>query len=261
MLYHAYQAQTDLMWPLRTSTKAGLAELKRKALHTPPDHPARKLAAACEVFALTEVTHRRPAFGIAKVSVAGQPVAVVEEVVQRTPFATLLRFAKPALPGLNLAPQPRVLIAAPMSGHFATLLRETVRTMLPEHDVYITDWHNAREVPLAAGRFGLDEYTEHPMQFVAALGEGAHLVAICQPCVAALAAVALMAEDAHPSLPASLTLMAGRSTAASARPRSTSSPRASRSRGSSTTSSAACPGATGAAAGASTRASCSSAPS
>jgi poly(3-hydroxybutyrate) depolymerase len=96
-----------------------------------------------------------------------------------------------------------------MSGHFATLLRDTVRTLVADHEVYVTDWHNARDVPLAAGRFGLDEYTEHLIQFLEVIGPGAHLVAICQPCVAALAAVALMAEDNHISQPATLTLMAG----------------------------------------------------
>jgi poly(3-hydroxybutyrate) depolymerase len=102
-----------------------------------------------------------------------------------------------------------VLIVAPMSGHFATLLRETARTMLADHDVYITDWHNARDVPLAAGRFGLDESIEHLMTFLGAIGPGAHLVAICQPCVTALAAVAVMSEAGHPATPGSLTLMAG----------------------------------------------------
>jgi poly(3-hydroxybutyrate) depolymerase len=102
-----------------------------------------------------------------------------------------------------------VLIVAPMSGHFATLLRETVRTMLADHDVYITDWHNARDVPLAAGRFGLDESIEHLMTFLGVIGPGAHLVAICQPCVTALAAVAVMSEAGHPATPASLSLLAG----------------------------------------------------
>jgi len=155
------------------------------------------------------VTHKRPEFGIDSVRVGHEDVAVVEVAAFSTPFATLLHFTKPALSGLDIAPQPKVLIAAPMSGHFATLLRETVRTMLVDHDIYITDWHNTRDVPLAAGRFGLDEYTEHLIQFMAAIGEGAHLLAVCQPCVAALAAVALMSEDAHPATPASLTLMAG----------------------------------------------------
>ena len=107
-----------------------------------------------------------------------------------TPFGTLLHFRKD-VPD----PGPRVLIVAPMSGHFATLLRDTVRTMLADHDVYITDWHNARDVPLAAGRFGLDEYIEHIIDFLGVMGPGSHLMAICQPCVAALAAVAIMAED------------------------------------------------------------------
>jgi poly(3-hydroxybutyrate) depolymerase len=102
-----------------------------------------------------------------------------------------------------------VLIVAPMSGHFATLLRDTVRTMAAEHDVYVTDWHSARDVPLMAGRFGLDEYTEHLMRFLRAMGPGSHLMAICQPCVAALAATALMSEDDDDATPASLTLMAG----------------------------------------------------
>jgi poly(3-hydroxybutyrate) depolymerase len=96
-----------------------------------------------------------------------------------------------------------------MSGHFATLLRGMIRTLLADHDVYVTDWHNVRDVPLSAGRFGLDEYIEHLIEFTAALGPGANVVAICQPCVAALAAAAIMAEDDHPAQPASLTLMAG----------------------------------------------------
>jgi poly(3-hydroxybutyrate) depolymerase len=105
--------------------------------------------------------------------------------------------------------QPKVLVVAPMSGHFATLLRETVRTLLQDHDVYVTDWLNVRDVPLAAGRFGLDEYTQHLIDFLAHLGPNANVVAVCQPCVSALCAVALMAEDGHPATPASLTLMAG----------------------------------------------------
>ena len=96
-----------------------------------------------------------------------------------------------------------------MSGHFATLLRDTVRTLLADHDVYVTDWHNARDVPLRGGPFGLDEYTEHVIASCEAIGPGSHLVAVCQPCVAALAATALMSEDGHPATPASLTLMAG----------------------------------------------------
>ncbi|HEX9391847.1 MAG TPA: polyhydroxyalkanoate depolymerase [Usitatibacteraceae bacterium] len=204
MLYQAYQAHEDLMWPYRTFAKAAIPVLEDNRLGTRDTRTMRSMAAACETFALGSMTHRRPPFGIDTVKVGEREVAVREEEAGRTPFATLLHLKK----DLDTW-QPAVLIVAPMSGHFATLLRETVRTMLADHDVYITDWHNARDVPLFAGPFGLDEYTEHIMGFTRTIGTGVHIVAICQPCVAALAAVALMAEDADPATPASLTLMAG----------------------------------------------------
>jgi poly(3-hydroxybutyrate) depolymerase len=102
-----------------------------------------------------------------------------------------------------------VLLVAPLSGHFATLLRETVKTLLQDHDVYITDWHNARDVSLRHGAFGLDDYIDHMIRFTETIGPGTHVVAVCQPCVAALAATAIMAEDDNPAQPSSLTLMAG----------------------------------------------------
>ena len=102
-----------------------------------------------------------------------------------------------------------MLLVAPLSGHFATLLRATVRTMLPDHDVYITDWHNARDIPLIAGRFGVDEYVDHLIKFLEVLGPGAHVLAVCQPCVAVLSAVAMMAQADNPAQPRSMTLMAG----------------------------------------------------
>lgn len=165
---------------------------------------ARSVLASCEVFARLALTHHRPAYGIASVLSQGREFEVVEEQVMRTPFGTLLRFRKEGAPE-----QPRVLLVAPMSGHFATLLRDTIRTLLQDHDVYITDWHNARDVPLKHGVFGLDDYTEHLIQFLTRMGPGSHLMAICQPCVAALSATALMAQDGHPAQPRSLTLMAG----------------------------------------------------
>jgi polyhydroxyalkanoate depolymerase len=121
-----------------------------------------------------------------------------------TPFGTLLHFKK----DIDMA-QPRVLLIAPLSGHFSTLLRATVRTMLAEHDVYITDWHNARDVPTEAGRFGFDEYIAHLIRFLEVIGPGAHLVAVCQPCVAALVAVSVMAQGGDVATPRSMTLMAG----------------------------------------------------
>jgi len=200
MMYLAYHAQATALWPLRTLANAALPMLVDPTLGLGGHVPQRQLAAAIEVMRLAEVRHHRPDWGIS--AVGDQPV--VEEVIETTPFATLRRFAKPGAPV-----QPKVLLVAPMSGHFATLLRDTVRTVLIDHDVYITDWHSGRDIPLSAGRFGLDEYTEHLMRFLRTLGPGAHLMAICQPCVAALSATALMAEDDDPATPASLTLMAG----------------------------------------------------
>ena len=169
------------------------------------DHPAfRNLNAADELVARTGLTHTRPPFGITSAMVGNREVEVREQVVRSTPFGTLLHFKK----DIDTV-QPRVLLVAPLSGHFATLLRATVRTMLPEHDVFITDWHNARDVPMTEGRFGFDEYIEHLMQFLGAMGPGSHVLAVCQPCVAVLVAAALMAQDGDPAQPRSMTLMAG----------------------------------------------------
>jgi poly(3-hydroxybutyrate) depolymerase len=206
MMYHAYEAHTHLMGPLRGLARLAEPLLLQPSLGSAPSAWAstRQLAAACKVLALAEVTHTRPPWRIGSVLVKGEAVPVTEESVATTPFATLLRFRKQ-----DAAEQAKVLVVAPMSGHFATLLRDTVRTVLQDHEVYVTDWHNVRDTPLDAGRFGIDEYIEHLMRFLAVIGPGAHVIAVCQPCVAALAAVALMSEDQHPALPASLTLMAG----------------------------------------------------
>ncbi|MFC3110491.1 polyhydroxyalkanoate depolymerase [Undibacterium arcticum] len=206
MKYQVYQAHSDMMAGMRMLTQGAVKALSHPWLI---DHPGiRKLTAAYEVFSSTEVTHTRPDFCISSVSVVKNgnacEVAVHEEAAHVAPFGTLLHFKKEGVTG-----QPRVLIVAPMSGHFATLLRETARTMLADHDVYITDWHNARDVPLAAGRFGLDEYAHYLITFLEIMGPGAHMVAICQPCVSALVATVIMAEDGHPAQPRSLTLMAG----------------------------------------------------
>lgn len=198
MFYNAYQLQADSLWPLRWAARAAVPWLTDPALAGQPVQ--RQAAAACEVFNLVEVTHRRPDWGVHEAG--GVPVR--EEAVFATPFATLRRFRRDVP-----APGPKVLLVAPMSGHFATLLRDTVRTLVADHDVHVTDWHNARDVPLREGRFGLDEYVEHLVKFIEFMGPGTHVVAICQPCVAALAATALMAEDSHIAQPASLTLMAG----------------------------------------------------
>ena len=202
MLYALYQTAADLMLPARAwATAAGqtLAGGGSGALDS-----WRAAGAFCEMVSRATLTHRRPAFGISETKVGNRVVPVREEEVFATPFGTLLRFVKEGAP-----PQPRVLLVAPLSGHFATLLRDTVRVLLPEHDVHITDWANARDVGIWHGRFGFDEYVEHLITFLEAMGEGAHVIAVCQPCVQTLAAAALMAEDDHPAQPKSMTLMAG----------------------------------------------------
>jgi poly(3-hydroxybutyrate) depolymerase len=214
MLYTSYQAQHMLTEPWRELAQAFADGLHRLL----PDGPmqstheelwmggafTRASAAAAEVFARMRVTHARPPFKIESVTSQGREYAITEEKVMSTPFGTLLRFRKEGGPEM-----PRVLLVAPMSGHFATLLRDTVRTLLQDHDVFITDWHNARDVHLRHGPFGLDDYTDHLIRFLDRMGPGSHLMAICQPCVAALAATSVMAQDGHPAQPRSLTLMAG----------------------------------------------------
>jgi polyhydroxyalkanoate depolymerase len=204
MIYQSYQARSDALRPLRASAAFAAASMRGPWGAWASLLPAANAVAACELFAQTRVTHARPAFGIESTTVGNRPVPVVEEVVARTPFATLLRFAKDVD-----TPQPRMLVVAPLSGHFATLLRNTIEVLLPDNDVYVTDWHNARDVPLSDGPFGFDEYVDHVIGFLEAIGPGAHLLAVCQPCVHALAAVAVMAEDDNPAQPRSMTLMAG----------------------------------------------------
>lgn len=164
-----------------------------------------------EVFARLRLTHERPGFDITGVQVADRWVPVTERVVLQQPFGTLLHFdrADREEAGYGGKALPKVLVVAPLSGHFATLLADTARTLLADHDVYITDWHNARVVPVSAGRFGLSEYVQHLISMIETLGPNTHLLAVCQPCVPVLAAVSLMAQRQHPLQPRSMTLMAG----------------------------------------------------
>ena len=201
MLYGLYQSSMNATSPMRLA-----AQVLGSALWFEKDERTanRRMASFFDVLSRMRLTHTRPPYGIERVMVDGQEVAVHEAPVLIAPFGTLLHFRKH-----TRAEQPKVLVAAPLSGHFATLLRETVHTLLRDHDVYITDWHNARDVPLWHGGFGLDDYTRQLIAFLEHIGPGVNLVAVCQPCVAALAATALMAEDDNPATPCSLTLMAG----------------------------------------------------
>jgi poly(3-hydroxybutyrate) depolymerase len=204
MLYQAYQAHSDIMIPVRKWAGTALRALGQPLSGIANNPVLRNLTAAYELIARAGLTHERPAFGIDRVVVGNREAAVREEAMLTTPFGTLLHFRKDID-----APQPRVLLVAPLSGHFATLLRETVRTMLPEHDVYITDWHNVRDVPLMRSRFGFDDYIAHLIRFLETIGPGAHIVAVCQPCVAVLVATAVMAQGGNAAQPRSMTLMAG----------------------------------------------------
>ena len=204
MLCESYQAQEDLLAPWRSLAVAG-GEVLRELPVWLLEWPVTRVAlAGAEIAPLTALRHTRRPFAIESVQVGGRRVAVHEEAVSGSPFGTLLRFAK--TPHID---QPRVLLLAPLSGHFATLLRDTVRTMLPDHDVFISDWHNCRDVPVSEGVFGIDEYVQHVIDFLRAMGPGGHLVAVCQPVVQALAATAVMAAAEDPCQPRSLTLMAG----------------------------------------------------
>jgi polyhydroxyalkanoate depolymerase len=170
----------------------------------PKTTSGKLMMASADLFSGAKITHCRPEFGIKEVVSGGKTYPIIEQRVLQTSFASLLKFEKQ-----GCEPQPKVLLVAPMSGHFATLLRETARTMLQDADVYITDWHNARDVPVAAGDFGFEDYVTHLIKFLEFLGPNGHIVAVCQPAVAALVAASVMAANRNPAQPRTITLMAG----------------------------------------------------
>lgn len=203
LLYGLYQAQSDWLDAARLSTGWWQAMMAGSGLPLERS-PLRLAMAGAELFAGAKITHTRPDFAVREAVSGNQRYNIVERPVFRTPFGTLLKFEKQ-----GCEPQPKVLLVAPMSGHFATLLRATVQTMVADADVYITDWHNARDVPLSAGRFNFEDYVSHLIQFLQHLGPGAHIVAVCQPAVAALVAASVMAARKDPCQPRTITLMAG----------------------------------------------------
>lgn len=202
MLYAAYQGLDDIIAPFRTAALSALAFSPRQL--EPFGALYRRNAALMEMISRFQLSHERPPFGIHSVPVENRDVPVIEEVALDLPFGTLLHFKK----DIDTY-QPKVLVTAPLSGHFATLLAGTVRTLLRDHDVYITDWKNARDVPRDAGLFGVEDYVSYVIRFLEELGPGSHVLGVCQPCVQTLAAVAVMSEDKNPATPRSMTLMAG----------------------------------------------------
>ncbi len=200
MLYQAYQGWSDLLAPAR-----GVARLTLLAEPAWRGQPmARRLGALARFIAENRYTHSRPAFGVSEVVSGNRKVSIWEEVRLALPFADLLHFASD-----DAAAKPKMLLVTPLSGHFATLLRHTVATLLQDHDVYVTDWRNARDVPLSAGDFGFDDYVDYLIRFLEDLGPGVNVMAVCQPCVQTLAAVAVMANNNHPAQPRTMTLMGG----------------------------------------------------
>lgn len=204
MLYHFFDLQHAMLTPARMT-----AELLRTAYQHPMNpmsytQAGRSLAAGAEIFERVTRKFGKPSFDLPTTVINGKTIEVEEQILFEKPFANLIHFRRKVK-----RKDPKVLIVAPMSGHYATLLRGTVEALLPHHDVYITDWNDARQVPLSAGRFNLDDYIAHVREFLSLLGSDVHVIAVCQPAVPVFAAVALMEADEDPARPLSMTLMGG----------------------------------------------------
>lgn len=206
MLYHAYEFTQTAIAPLRQAARYGRAVLNDPRNPWQGAPPQKAAAAMLELFESATKYYGKPAFGYESVTVRGVEAKVVEELVALKPFCQLIRFRRIA-EGLDESKDPKILLVAPMSGHYATLLRGTVETLMQDHDVYITDWLDARDVPLAAGRFDLDDYIDYLREFLAIIGQGATLMGVCQPGVPSLAAASIMAEDQDPFRPAAVVMM------------------------------------------------------
>jgi poly(3-hydroxybutyrate) depolymerase len=205
LLYDAYEFQRSLLNGASAMAGIGSEWMQNPANPLSYTAGAPIIASGLDVFSHASADHAKPSFGFTETIVEGKTCPVVEEITCTRPFGRLIHFTRPGAP----EGQPRLLIVAPMSGHYATLLRGTVERMLPGHDVYITDWQDARLVPLDAGRFDLDDYIDYVIGFLEHLGPGAHVLAVCQPSVPVYAAAALMSEDGNPSRPRTLTMMGG----------------------------------------------------
>jgi len=204
MLYNAYELQRTVL-----SAASAWADVSSQWLQNPLNPLAYSkvapiMASGLDVFAHASASRGKPDFGFTDVEVNGAKVPVTEEIILRKRFGQLKRFRRKGVSG-----QPKLLIVAPMSGHYATLLRGTVERMLPRHDVYITDWRDAKLVPLDEGRFDLDDYIDYIIEFLEKLGPGTHMLAVCQPTVPAYAATAMMCADDNPCRPLTLTMMGG----------------------------------------------------
>jgi poly(3-hydroxybutyrate) depolymerase len=206
MLYQLHEMQKTFLNPLMQWAEASSKLFSNPVsplAHTPF---AQRIAAGYELLYRLGKDYEKPAFGIDTTTVDGKPVAILEHAAVTKPFCRLLHFRKDVSDNLQ---QPTVLLVAPLSGHHATLLRDTVRGLLPEHDVYITDWTDARMVPLSDGAFHLDDYIYYVQDFIRHLGPDVHVISVCQPTVPVLAAISLMASNNDPKLPKTMTMMGG----------------------------------------------------
>ena len=212
MLYTAYEMSYAAVAPARIAAGLGARFWRSPFNPVAPTWVGRSTAAALDVFENAMRRYPKPEWGISETSVNGSSVPLTVEAVEKKPFCNLMHFKKDpdalkkALDS-KAAPEPKVLIVAPLSGHYATLLRGTVEAMLPGHDVYITDWTDARNVPVVRGRFDLNDYIDYLIDFMRTIGPGAHAMAVCQPGPALLSAASVMAEEGDPCRPASMTIM------------------------------------------------------
>lgn len=211
MLYHLYELNHAVLHPLREVAGFSKRILESKFNPMGDTYPAKLITASFDLFESVTRRYGKPEFGLDETKINGQPVAIEERVAWEKPFCRMLHFKRNED---DLAKaygkehhDPRLLIVAPLSGHYATLLRGTVEAFLPEHEVYITDWADARDVPLYEGEFNLNTYIDYVIEMLQALGPGANVMAICQPGPPVLAAVSLMSEDKDPCLPATMTIM------------------------------------------------------
>ncbi len=208
MLYHLYELNQAALHPARATAEA--CRLLLRNPFNPASHTAlgRSTAAALELFERSTRRYRKPAWGIDTVEVDGQETAVRQHTILSKPFCNLIHFER-ELPASRRRKDPKVLVVAPMAGHFATLLRGTVRDLLPDHDVYMTEWQDARFVPRAGGAFDLDVYIDYIIEFLRVFRGDVHVMAVCQPTVPVFAAVSLMEAMEDEAAPHSMILMAG----------------------------------------------------
>ena len=205
MLYPLFEMNHLVMQPFRLAAAAGQSFWGNASNPMANSALGRNTAAALSLFERATRRYGKPAFNIQDTVIEGTAVAITEEIAWSSPFCNLIHFSKPALE----AQQPKMLLVAPLSGHHATLLRDTVKSMLPEFDCYVTDWQDARDIPVGAGSFDLDDYTDTLITILHHLKTRAHVMAVCQPSVPVLAAVSLMAMADDPLQPLSMTLMGG----------------------------------------------------